>query len=106
MKRIMIGLIASAFAAPAVDAKPAPPKREPTAGVKCQATALEAAKFIDKLGWGEDGGSPLRITSGKRDRLRNETFEIKSTVSDFTYKIVIIQDQTSEACIVVSLTTN
>lgn len=105
MKRIMIA-IAALFLAPASYAKTASGKREPAGAVRCQATALEAVKFIDKLGWGEADPDSIKIVSGKRDRLRDENFEIKSNTSDFTYKVRIFHDAGSEACIVTGIATN
>ena len=91
--------------AQSAETKKAYAKREPASAVQCQSAALEAAKFIDKQGWGEVASEPLKVVSGTRDQLRNEEFAIKSTVSGFTYKVEIVQDYRSEACIVTSITT-
>ncbi|MDD4976394.1 MAG: hypothetical protein PHY93_18695 [Bacteriovorax sp.] len=80
-------------------------KRKPSSVVQCQDTALDAAKFIDKLGWGEVSSEPLKVISGKRDQVRFEEFQIKSTVSGYIYKVKIVQDFKSEACIVLSVDT-
>lgn len=77
-------------------------KRKPTSDVQCQETALEATKFIDKLGWGEVASEPLKIISESRSQ-QFETFQIKSTVSGYIYQVKILQDSKSESCIILSI---
>ena len=106
MKYIFLGLISSIALVSVSQAKTVTAKREPASVVQCKETAVEAVKFIDKSGWGEVANEPMKVISSKRDQLRNEEFEVKSSVSGFTYKVSITQDYRSEACIVLSVTTD
>lgn len=63
----------------------------------CKKTALDAATYIDELGWGKVASEPL--TYGQYDKKTGE-FSVGSSVSGYTYKIAISQDPRSKACVV------
>lgn len=71
--------------------------------VQCEPTAFQVATYIDELGWGRVPSEPLKVVSGERGEHGSETIRVKSTVSGFTYTIVIQQDFRSESCIVLSV---
>jgi hypothetical protein len=76
-----------------------------TKTVQCESAALQAATFIDELGWGKVQSEPLKVISGTRAEMGAEKFQVKSTVSGFTYMISIQQDYRSEACVINEVTT-
>jgi hypothetical protein len=96
MKTFVLAAVAVMMSSPAFAA---------TKTVQCEAAALQAATFIDELGWGKVPGEPLKVISGTRAEMGAEKFQIKSTVSGFTYMISIQQDYRSEACVINEVTT-
>ncbi|MGZ3775164.1 MAG: hypothetical protein ACXVCY_15415 [Pseudobdellovibrionaceae bacterium] len=73
--------------------------------VHCASDALKAASYIDELGWGKVKSEPLKVTAGTRDESGAEEIQVKSTVSGYSYKISILQDPRSEACVITEIKT-
>lgn len=76
---------------------------EQLVAVQCESTALEVASYVDKIGWGVVASEPLRVLSATRNEKGFELFQIKSSVSGYRYILEVLQDERSEACIILSL---
>jgi hypothetical protein len=71
--------------------------------VHCRSAALEVATDVDNAGWGQ-GGPALHVASGKRlDGLGNETFQIDSMSSHFTYTVDVLHNAKSNSCVINSI---
>jgi hypothetical protein len=68
---------------------------------QCQSTALDAATYVDVLGWGAVKSEPLSIATQTLDpALKTEQYGVKSTVSATTYAVALHQDSLSHKCVV------
>lgn len=76
----------------------------PASTPHCGPTALEAAAFVDGLGWGTVDGEPLALQSAVLDG-DVEVAKIRSAVSATTYEVKTRYFAKQDACVVFSMTT-
>ncbi len=71
---------------------------------QCERDALDAIAYIDKIGWGSGKTTKITVISKKMDNVeRSEEFRVRSSVSQYVYKITFHNTFNSDSCVVIEV---